>query len=152
MAVRPEVQGPVWLRRMRKQGERELPRNVRGMPAVVPVLREEQYSLSEAVGRLFDSTILSNDALRPLTGAWCSLSESACSAQALPSGPFRAAAGERRSIAAAEAGRSDAVARRGQSHRTRVTGSRRVPTRSDVLVDDDSPWNVPSLTAIGAHR
>ena len=43
--------------------------------AALPVLPEEQYSLPEAVERLPDSTILSNDALRPLADAWCRLSE-----------------------------------------------------------------------------
>ena len=37
------------------------------------MLPEEQYALPEAVGRLFDSTILSKDALRPLADAWCRL-------------------------------------------------------------------------------
>ena len=48
-------------------------RDLRGMPAAEPVLPDAQYSLLEAVGRLFDCTILSRDALRPLTDAWCRL-------------------------------------------------------------------------------
>ena len=58
--VRPDAQSPVWLRRMRKRGGVEVPRNVRGMlaaaAAAVPVLPEEQYALPETVGRLFDYT------------------------------------------------------------------------------------------------
>ena len=81
----------------------------------LPVLPEEQYSLPEAVGRLFYSTILSNlnDALRPgpLADAWCRLSEGNL-LRALAGAtvrPLRAAAEERRSIAAAEAGHGKAV-------------------------------------------
>ena len=69
VAVRPDAQSPVWLRRMRKRQGHEQQRNVRGMPAAVPELPDEQYSLPEAVGRLFDSTVLSSDALRPLADA-----------------------------------------------------------------------------------
>ena len=36
-----------------------------------PVLPESQYSLPLAVGRLFDATVLSSDALRPLADEWC---------------------------------------------------------------------------------
>jgi hypothetical protein len=118
VGVRPDAQGPVWLRRMRKRGGSELPRNVRGMPAAVPVLPEEQYSLPEAVGRLFDSTILSNDALRPLADAWCRLSEGNLLRAGATVRPLRAAVDERRSIAAAEAGRGDAALRDGGEARS----------------------------------
>ena len=76
VAVRPDAANPVWLcppKRKRRGVEPE--RDLNGMPAVVPVLPDEQYSLPEAVGRLFDSTVLSRDALRPLADAWCRLSE-----------------------------------------------------------------------------
>ena len=66
---------PADLRRMRKRQGLEQQRNVRGTPAAVPELPDEQYSLPEAVGRLFDSTVRSSDALRPLADAWCRLSE-----------------------------------------------------------------------------
>ena len=69
VAVRPDAQTPVWLRRMRKRQGLEQQCNVRGMPAAVPELPDEQYSLPEAVTRLFDSTVLSSDALRPLADA-----------------------------------------------------------------------------------
>ena len=39
-------------------------------------LPDEQYSLPEAVGQLFDATIPSNDALRILADDWCRLSQS----------------------------------------------------------------------------
>ena len=45
------------------------------MPAIVPVLPDEQYSLPEAVGQLFDATILSNAAHRILADDWCRLSQ-----------------------------------------------------------------------------
>lgn len=76
VTVRPDAVNPVWLcppKRKRRGVEPE--RDLNGMPAVVPVLPDEQYSLPEAVGRLFDSTVLSRDALRPLADAWCRLSE-----------------------------------------------------------------------------
>jgi hypothetical protein len=75
VAVRPDAEQPVWLcppKRKRKGVAPE--RDLRGMPTVVPVLSDAQYSLPEAVGRLFDCTILSRDALRPLADAWCRLS------------------------------------------------------------------------------
>ena len=43
------------------------------MPDEVPLLPETQYALPDALGRLFDCTILSNDALRAMADAWCSL-------------------------------------------------------------------------------
>ena len=43
------------------------------MPAVLPVLPDAQFSLPEAVGRLYDCTILSSNALRLLADAWCQL-------------------------------------------------------------------------------
>ena len=38
-----------------------------------PVLSAEQLSLPKAMGRVFDATVLSNDALRPLADDWCRL-------------------------------------------------------------------------------
>jgi hypothetical protein len=46
-----------------------------GMPEVVPVLPDAQYSLPEAVGRFIDRIVLSRDALHPLADALCRLSE-----------------------------------------------------------------------------
>jgi len=40
-------------------------------PAGVPELTDAQLRLPEAVGHLFDRTILASDALRPLADAWC---------------------------------------------------------------------------------
>ena len=50
-------------------------RDLHGMPEVVSVMPDAQYSLPEAVGRLFDRTVLSRDVLRPLADAWCRLSK-----------------------------------------------------------------------------
>jgi len=46
--------------------------DLHGMPDKVPELPPAQYSLPEALGRLYDSTILSSDSLRPLGDYWCS--------------------------------------------------------------------------------
>jgi hypothetical protein len=40
-------------------------------PTVVPALSDSQYLLQELVGRMYDSVILSGDALRSLEDAWC---------------------------------------------------------------------------------
>ena len=42
----------------------------------IPELADALYALPEALGHLFDTTVLSNDALRPLADAWCDLSYS----------------------------------------------------------------------------
>ena len=76
VAVRPDPVSPVWLCPMKRKRKGVVPpRNLHGMPRAVPTLPDVQYSLPEAVGRLFDSTILSTDALRPLADDWCRLSE-----------------------------------------------------------------------------
>ncbi len=43
-----------------------------GMPAVLigPAQSDQQYQLSELFGRMYDSVILSGDALRSLEDAW----------------------------------------------------------------------------------
>jgi hypothetical protein len=77
VAVRPNASHPVWLcPPKRKRKGLEPLRNLRGMPATVPMLSDDQYALPAAVGRLFDRTILSSDVLRPLADDWCRLSES----------------------------------------------------------------------------
>jgi len=45
------------------------------MPLIVPGHSDAEYRLPELVGQLFDVTILSRDALRPLANAWCSMSQ-----------------------------------------------------------------------------
>ena len=76
VAVRPDAQRPVWLCPPKRKYRGVVPeRNLRGMPAVVPVLPDAQYALPEALGRLFDRTVLSRDALRPLADVWCRLAE-----------------------------------------------------------------------------
>jgi hypothetical protein len=91
--VRPDAEQPVWLcppKRRRDGVEPEL--DLHGMPAAVPVLPDAQYSLPEAVGRLFDRTVLSRDALRPLADAWCRLSEGNLLRAGAVVRPLRAAA------------------------------------------------------------
>ena len=67
-------------------------RDLHGMPGVVPVLPDVQYLLPEAVGRLFDRTVLSRDMLRPLADAWCRLSEGYLLRAGAVVRPLRAAA------------------------------------------------------------
>ena len=70
--VRPDAGCPVWLckpKRRVKGVQRE--RDLTGMPAAVPVLPDDQYSLPELVGAMFDRTILADDALRPVADVWC---------------------------------------------------------------------------------
>ena len=78
VAVRPDPVNPIW--RCELTGKRRVrgvvPKlDLRGMPESLPLLPAAQYSLPEAVGRLYDCTILSSDhdALRPLADAWCQL-------------------------------------------------------------------------------
>ena len=70
--VRPNAPDPVWLcPPKRKRGGVVPERDLHGMPVVVPELPAEQYVLPEALGRLYDCTVLSSDSLRPLADAWC---------------------------------------------------------------------------------
>ena len=73
--------------------------DLRGMPESVPVLPEAQYSLPEAVGRLYDCTILSSDALRPLADAWCQLAMCSLLRAGAVVSPLRTAADARRTVA-----------------------------------------------------
>ena len=74
--VRPDSQQPMWIRPMRKCNGVAHQSNVCGKPLEVPVFSDANYALPEALGHLFDATVLSNDALRPLADAWCDLSYS----------------------------------------------------------------------------
>ena len=56
VAARPDAQGPSWLHRMCKQGGSAWPRNVRGMPATIP-LRNSTRCPRRIIKRLFDSMI-----------------------------------------------------------------------------------------------
>jgi hypothetical protein len=69
--VRPDSQQPIWIRPMRKRNGVALQPELCGKPVEVPVLSDANYALPDALGRLFDATVLSNDALRPLADAWC---------------------------------------------------------------------------------
>jgi hypothetical protein len=72
--VRPDSASPGWLCPPKRKRHGVVPdRNLRGMPDDVPQLPDAQYSLPEAVGRLFDCTILSGDALRTPADMWCRL-------------------------------------------------------------------------------
>ena len=64
---------------------------------------ESQYSLPRAVGRLFDATVLTHDALRPLADDWCRRSVQALRAIGEVVCPLRTAAEERREPARAAA-------------------------------------------------
>ena len=79
------------------------------MPAEVPVLPDEQYALPEAVGRLFDRTVLSRDALRPLADAWCRLSEGNLLRAGAVVRPLRAAAVARLALVGEDAPADDDV-------------------------------------------
>ena len=82
-------------------------RDLRGMPAAIPELPGAQYSLPEAVGRLFDRTILSRDALRPLADAWCRLSVGNLLRAGAIVRPLRAAACARLALLAEDAPADD---------------------------------------------
>ena len=72
IAVRPDTDSPIWRCDPKRRVRGVIPQpNLRGMPVVVPNLADAQYALPQAVGRLYDSTILSSDALRPLADMWC---------------------------------------------------------------------------------
>jgi len=99
VAVRPDPDNPIWLcPKKRKRKGVVPPRNLHGMPARMPMLPDVQYLLPEAVGRLFDSTILSNDALRPLADDWCRISEGNLLRAGAAIRPLRVAANVRRAI------------------------------------------------------
>ena len=99
VAVRPDPDNPIWLcpPKWKRKGVVP-PRNLHGMPARMPMLPDVQYLLPEAVGRLFDSTILSNDALRPLADDWCRISEGNLLRAGAAIRPLREAANVRRAI------------------------------------------------------
>jgi hypothetical protein len=72
--LRPDADYPVWFCKPKRRVKGVVPGlDLTGMPAELPHLPHEQYDvLPELVGRLFDSEILSGDALRPLADEWCS--------------------------------------------------------------------------------
>ena len=61
-----------------------------------PVLPPAQYSLPLAMGRVFDVTVLSNDALRPMADDWSSLAARCLRAAGRVVCPLRTAAELRR--------------------------------------------------------
>jgi hypothetical protein len=74
VAVRPDPVNPIWRCDPSRRVKGTVPRpDLHGMPTAIPVLPDAQFLLPEAVGRLYDCTILSSDALRPLADAWCRL-------------------------------------------------------------------------------
>ena len=66
-----------------------------GMPGDVPQLPDAQYSLPEAVGRLFDCTVLSGDALRTPADIWCRLAMGNLLCAGAVVRPMRAAVNQR---------------------------------------------------------
>ena len=106
-----------------------------------PVLPETQYSLPRALGRVFDKTVLTHDALRPLADAWCRRSVRALraagdivcplrTAAEERREPARAAARQRRRGAAAEERREPARATARQARRGAAAEKRREPARA----------------------
>ena len=105
--VRPDSQSPVWLCKPKRRGkggvQRE--RDLSGMPALpLPVLSDAKFSLPELVGRMFDCTILSSDALRPLADSWCRFAERSLMRAGGVVRPLRVAAEIARAAAKAAAG------------------------------------------------
>ena len=93
--VRPDAQNPIWKRpstQKRKRNGVTPALNLHGMPTAVPDLPPEQYALPEALGRLYDCTILSSDSLRPLADSWCSLARGNLLRAGATVRPLRAAA------------------------------------------------------------
>lgn len=112
VAVRPDARKPVWVcpPKRKRRGVAPEP-DLHGMPTEVPVLPDVEYSLPEAVGRLFDCTVLSNDALRPLADAWCQLSEGNLLRAGAVIRPLRETVDAQRAAAAALATGNGDVAR-----------------------------------------
>ena len=74
--VRPATQNPVWLcKPKRKLKGVPQERNLDGMPVLLPVLPDAHYSLPELVGNMYDMTILTGDAMRPVADAWCKFAQ-----------------------------------------------------------------------------
>jgi hypothetical protein len=108
--VRPDTVSPVWLCPPKRKRHGAVPdRNLRGMPDDVPQLPDAQYSLPEAVGRLFDCTVLASDALRPSADLWCRLAMGNLLRAGAVVRPLRAAASQQPSAAAGVAATVPAV-------------------------------------------
>ena len=76
MVVRPDPVSPIWLCPQKRRRKGVVPdRNLRGMPESIPQLPDAQYKLPEAMGQLYDCTILSSNSLRPLADMWCSMAK-----------------------------------------------------------------------------
>ena len=70
--VRPDAAQPVWFAGPKRRVRGVVPaHDLTGMPAVLPALSDHLYRLPELVGRMYDSVILTGDALRSLEDAWC---------------------------------------------------------------------------------
>jgi hypothetical protein len=66
----------MWIRPTRKRNGVALQPELHSKPVEIPELSDTHYALPEALGHLFDATVLSNDALCSLADAWCDLSYS----------------------------------------------------------------------------
>ncbi len=78
--MRPDVAQPVWFAGPKRCVKVAVPaHDLTGMPgiAVLPALSDHQYQLPELVDRIYDSVILSGDALRSLEDA-CQAGVSMC--------------------------------------------------------------------------
>ena len=124
-AVRPDPQQPLWIRPMRKRSGVALQPEICSEPVAIPELSDALYALPEALGHLFDTTVLSNDALRPLADAWCDLSYSNLLRVGKAIRPLREAANRRWAIADndAEEVRTSSAMSSASSVSSRDTGS-----------------------------
>lgn len=133
VAVRPDPVQPVWLCAPKRKRRGVLPeRNLHGMPIAVPELPDAEYTLPVAMGRLFDSTILSNSALRPLADAWCKMATVNLLRAGAVVRPLRAAAD---ALAAQRVGLSVST---GEDAETSSAVSSSCATGSDSVLDSDS--------------
>jgi len=109
VAVRPDPHTPVWQRHVRPTRKQQP--DLRDMPILLPEISDAQYRLPVLVGTMFDVTILSRDALRPLADSWCSMAQNCLLRIGKTIRPMRAQAERRRAqsvLAAAQAGPGDA--------------------------------------------
>jgi len=103
--VHPDAGAPVWLckpKRRWKGAARE--RDLTGMPQTgdIPALDAASFSLPHLVGRLFDCTVLPNNALRRVADKWCHHSKSCLQDLGRVVRPLRAAAEIARVVAGAD--------------------------------------------------
>ena len=119
-----------------------------------PALPALQYSLPLAVGKLFDATVLSSDALRPLADEWCRRVVGYLRAAGRIVTPLRTAAEER--LEGARAAARAAVQAARTSSGTSESGSRRKPqaaaaqdtSRSDAIAPQNGSHGRAHVAAV----